>query len=446
VSDWRSHRLLRHLYSLLLWLLLPLVLLRLFWRSRRAPAYRERWLERLGCFGASPRPAEVWIHAVSVGEVQAAQPLIRHLLRQRRSVLVTTTTPTGTRRLRDLLADAVQHRYTPLDLRPIMGRFLDAVSPRLVLVMETEIWPNMLAACGQRGIDVMLVNARLSPRSARGYARVRRFSAETMRSFALIAAQSLDDANRFESLGVDPTRILVTGSIKFDVQLPGSLVERAEVMRRAWGINRAVWVAASTHEGEEPQLLAAHERVRLRHPDALLVLVPRHPERFERVAALVPRFGMRLARRSLQQACDAETAVYLGDTMGELPVFLAAADVAFIGGSLVPTGGHNLLEPAAVGVPVLIGPHSFNFAEITRLLVEREAAVQVADAQALSDWLVRWLGDAAERARIGENGRQAVQRNRGALDRLIQLVDVRLGPEPGPEDQGKGPQADESAT
>jgi 3-deoxy-D-manno-octulosonic-acid transferase len=431
---------LRHLYSLLLWLLLPLVLMRLFWRSRRAPAYRERWQERLGYFDLSSRPAEVWIHAVSVGEVQAAQPLIRHLLRQCRSVLVTTTTPTGARRLRDLLADAVQHRYTPLDLGPIMGRFLDAVSPRLVLVMETEIWPNMLAACEQRGIDVMLINARLSARSARGYARVRRFSAETMRRFALIAAQGVDDATRFEALGVDPARILVTGSIKFDVQLPGSLTERAEVMRRAWGVNRAVWVAASTREGEEGLLLAAHERVRLLHPDALLVLVPRHPERFERVAALVQRLGMRLARRSLQQSCEARTAVYLGDTMGELPVFLAAADVAFIGGSLVPTGGHNLLEPAAVGVPVLIGPHSFNFAEITRMLVECEAAVQVADALELSDWLKRWLGDAAERARIGENGRQAVQRNRGALDRLIKLVDVRLGPELDPKlDSKLGP-------
>jgi len=418
---------LRQIYSLLLWLLLPLVLLRLFWRSRWAPAYRERWQERIGRYDPSPRPADVWIHAVSVGEVQAAQPLIRHLLRERQSVLVTTTTPTGARRLQDLLADAVQHCYTPLDLSWIMGRFLDRVSPRLVLVIETEIWPNMLNACELRGIDVMLVNARLSARSARGYARVRRFSAETMGRFALIAAQGVDDAARFESLGVDPARIAVTGSIKFDVQLPASLMERAEVMRRAWGVNRPVWVAASTREGEEELLLAAQERVQLRHPDALLVLVPRHPERFARVAVLVQRRGMALARRSLQDSCEAETAVYLGDTMGELPVFLAAADVAFVGGSLVPTGGHNLLEAAAVGVPVLIGPHCFNFAEVTRLLVEREAAVQIADAAELADWLTRWLGDAAERARIGENGLQAIEQNRGALQRLVKLVDARLG-------------------
>ncbi|HCS88792.1 MAG: 3-deoxy-D-manno-octulosonic acid transferase [Thiohalocapsa sp. PB-PSB1] len=417
----------RPLYSLLLWLLLPLVLLRLFWRSRRAPAYRERWRERLGLYDSLPRVVDVWVHAVSVGEVQAAQPLIRHLLRQGRSVLVTTTTPTGARRLQDLLVGHVQHLYTPLDLGWIMRRFLDAVSPRLVLVMETEIWPNMLLACERRGIQVMLVNARLSAGSARGYARVSGFAAETMRRFAWIAAQSADDADRFKALGVDPNRISVTGSIKFDIQLPASILDRAEVMRRAWGNNRPVWVAASTRDGEEELLLYAHEQVRATHPAALLVLVPRHPERFERVAALVQRRGLPLARRSSDQVDDEGAVVYLGDTMGELTVFLAAADVAFVGGSLVPAGGHNLLEPAALGVPVLIGPHNFNFAEITRLLVNSEAAVSVADADELGRWLTRWLGDAAERARVGENGRRAVEQNRGALERLVALVDARLG-------------------
>ncbi|KAA6184368.1 3-deoxy-D-manno-octulosonic acid transferase [Thiohalocapsa marina] len=415
----------RHLYSALLWLLLPGLLLRLLWRSRRAPAYRERWGERLGLFHPPPQPVDVWLHAVSVGEVQAAQPLIRHLLRGGYSVLVTTTTPTGARRLHDLFGDAVQHRYTPFDLGWVMGRFLGAARPRLVLVMETEIWPNMLAACARRGVDVMLINARLSARSARGYARAPRFSAETMQRFACIAVQGPVDAARFRALGVAPARIVVTGSIKFDVQLPASLMDRAEVMRLGWG-NRPVWVAASTHEGEEEPLLAAHARVRQAYPNALLVLVPRHPERFDRVAMLVARQGMGLARRSLGELGDERTAVFLGDTMGELPVFLAAADVAFVGGSLIPHGGHNLLEPAAVGVPVLIGPHSFNFAEITRLLLARQAAMQVADADALAQALTRLLGDAAERARIGENGRRAVESNRGALDRLIGLVDARL--------------------
>jgi 3-deoxy-D-manno-octulosonic-acid transferase len=270
------------------------------------------------------------------------------------------------------------------------------------------------------------VNARLSARSARGYARVRGFATETMRRFAMIAAQSGDDAERFRALGVDPSRMIVTGSIKFDVQLPASLLVRAEVVRREWGANRPVWVAASTREGEDEQLLAAHERVLRRFPEALLVLVPRHPERFERVATLVQRSGATLVRRSANRPCTAETAVYLGDSMGELPVFLAAADVAFIGGSLVPMGGHNPLEAAAVGVPVLIGPHTFNFAEISRLLVARQAAVRVADADELAERLVDWLGDAAERTRIGENGRRAIEENRGALDRLVAFIDAHL--------------------
>jgi 3-deoxy-D-manno-octulosonic-acid transferase len=416
----------RRLYSLLVGLLIPLALLRLAWRSRRAPAYRERWRERLALEPAPPRPAELWVHAVSVGEVQAALPLLRHLLRRGHNILVTTTTPTGAARLHDSLGDAVQHRYTPFDLPGIMRRFLDRAQPRAVLVMETEIWPNMLAVCAERGIRSMLINARLSERSARRYAWVAGFSAETMRRFACIAAQSETDAGRFVRLGVEPGRIAVTGSIKFDLRPPASVTDRAEALRRAWGNERPVWVAASTREGEEEQVLAVHARVRAEMPTALLVLVPRHPERFERVGALVRRQGLSLARRSVQEPCGADTAVYLGDTMGELALFFAAADVAFVGGSLVPTGGHNLLEPAAAGLPVVSGPHTFNFAEITRLLCERGAMLQVADAQALTRVLLRWLGDAAERARVGEEGRRVIAENSGALDRVSALVDVCL--------------------
>jgi 3-deoxy-D-manno-octulosonic-acid transferase len=416
----------RRVYSFLVALLIPAALLRLLWRSRRAPAYRERWRERLARETKPPAGADVWVHAVSVGEVQAALPLLRHLLRRGQRVLVTTTTPTGAARLRELLGEAVEHRYTPFDLPGIMRRFLAHVRPRLVLVMETEIWPNMLAACAERNLPCMLVNARLSARSARGYGRVAGFSAETLRRFACIAAQSPADAERFAALGVDPARLRVTGSIKFDVQPPASLTDRAEVLRRTWGNDRPVWVAASTRDGEEEQVLAAHAVLRTRLPSALLVLVPRHPERFERVAALVRRAGFALARRSLGEPCSADTAVYLGDSMGELPVFFAAADVAFVGGSLVPTGGHNLLEPAAAGLPVVSGPHTFNFAEIAGLLRERGALVQVPDAAALADVLLGWLTDAAERARVGEQGRGVIDANRGALGRITDLVDACL--------------------
>ncbi len=416
----------RRLYSLLIGLLIPLALLRLAWRSRRVPTYRQRWRERLALAPRPPRPADLWVHAVSVGEVQAALPLLDHLLRGGHSLLVTTTTPTGAARLRELLGDSVQHSYTPFDLPGIMRRFLDQVRPRALLVMETEIWPNMLAVCTELGIPSMLVNARLSPRSARRYARVAGFSAETMRRFACIAAQGEADAARFVRLGVDPARIRVTGSIKFDVQPPAGVTGPAEVLRRAWGRDRPVWVAASTREGEEEQVLAAHATVRAALPSALLVLAPRHPDRFERVATLVRRQGLVLARRSLGEPCGADTAVYLGDSMGELALLFAAADAAFVGGSLVPVGGHNLLEPAAAGLPVVSGPHTFNFAQIARLLRERGAMLQVADADALARVLLRWLGSPAERARIGEQGRRVVAENSGALDRVTALVDACL--------------------
>ena len=413
------------LYSLLLYLALPFLLLRLAWRSRRAPAYRERWSERLGRYDQRPLRAHIWIHAVSVGEVQAAEPLIRHFLARYpdTGVMVTTTTPTGSERLRALFEDKVRHLYTPFDLTPIMNRFLDAVGPRLAVVMETEIWPNMLSACERRGIPVVLANARLSARSARGYARLGGFTGETLRRFAAIGAQSPADATRFRALGAPAERVRVTGNIKFDVRRPGSLLEHAEVLRRLWGIQRPVWVAASTHEGEEEQVLLAHREILDRLVGALLVLVPRHPERFERVAALVERQGFALARRSAKNPCDEQVSVFLGDTMGELPAFLAAGDEAFIGGSLVPTGGHNLLEAAVAGVPVAVGPHTFNFARITELMVREGAAVRVTDAHTLAQCMGEWLKDATTRARVGERGRRVVRANQGALQRLLDLLE-----------------------
>jgi len=421
------------LYSLLLYLALPLLLLRLVWRGRYAPGYRERRRERLGRYGRRPLRAGIWIHAVSVGEVQAAAPLIRHFLARypNAGLLVTTTTPTGAERLRGLFEDRVRHVYTPFDLAPIINRFLDVVAPRLAVVMETEIWPNMLGACEHRGIPVVLANARLSARSARGYARLGGFIGKTLGRFAAIGAQGPADAARFRALGAPAERVRVMGNLKFDVRRPGSVLDQAEALRRLWGSRRPIWVAASTHEGEEEPILDAHRRVLDRLPAALLVLVPRHPERFERVAALIERRGFGLARRSAGGGCDARVSVFLGDTMGELPTFLAAGDAAFIGGSLVPIGGHNLLEAAVEGVPVAVGPHVFNFAQITELMVREGAALQVTDAQALARFMEEWLGDATLRTRIGERGRRVVQANQGALQRLSALVDGLYEETPG---------------
>jgi 3-deoxy-D-manno-octulosonic-acid transferase len=414
----------RRLYSFLWLLALPLALLRLLWRSRRAPAYRRRWAERFGRFAPPARTGGVWVHAVSVGETQAAQPLIKRLLAEpaAQPVTVTTTTPTGSARVGELFGDQVFHVYLPFDLPWAVEGFLDRVRPRLLIMVETEIWPNLLAGCAARGIPTLLANGRLSARSARGYARLDGFARETFAAIGAVAAQSDADAERFVALGVPAGRVHVTGSMKFDVAIRGSVKEQAEVLRRDWGTGRPVWVAASTHEGEEEAVLEAHRQVLAALPEALLVLVPRHPERFERAAQLVRRAGLPMVRRTERAAVNAGTAVFLGDTMGELPVFLGAADAAFVGGSLVDIGGHNVLEPATFGVPVVFGPHMHNFAAISGLLLEADAAEQVRDARSLGAVVLRWLGDASERTRIGENGRRVVEANRGALDRTWRMV------------------------
>lgn len=416
------------LYTALWRLALPLVLARLYWRGRTQPAYRQRIGERLvrdssrkGEGKVRASRADIWIHAVSVGEVQAAEPLIRRLLESdpERAILVTTTTPTGAERLRTLFGERVAHHYTPFDLPDVMARFIDHMAPRLVIVMETEIWPNMLAVLEQRGIPVALVNARLSERSARGYARLARLTRPALARFALIAAQAPADAERLIALGAPRERVQVMGSLKFDLVQPEDLTTRAGEMRRLWGEGRPVWVAASTHEGEEIQVLQAHRRLLAHRPDALLVLVPRHPERFEAVAALIARQSLAFARRRQARAVAPGESVYLGDSMGELTCFLAAGDLAFIGGSLVPRGGHNPLEAAASGIPVLLGPHTFNFAAIAQMLYEAGATERVEDVEALSQCLINLFDDAERRACLGRRGREVVERNRGALDRLL---------------------------
>jgi 3-deoxy-D-manno-octulosonic-acid transferase len=420
------------LYTLALYLLLPLAVARLLWRSLRAPGYRARWEERLAQGGGLVRAADaaggIWIHAVSVGEVQAAVPLVKHLLKRypQLAVCVTTTTPTGSRRVAELFGESVVHVYAPYDVPGAVERFLDRLRPRLAIFIETEIWPNILRQCARRVIPTLLANARLSARSAAGYRRLGGFSRQVLRQLSMIAAQSEADAERFIDLGADPGRVYVTSSIKFDVKLPASMLEQGEVVQRLWGENRPVWIAASTHEGEDERVLDAHERVLRAFPNALLVLVPRHPERFDRAAQLCERRGLALVRRSEHRSCAPETRVFLGDCMGELPMFLAGADLAFVGGSLVPHGGHNVLEPAALGVPVLFGPHMFNFAAIADLLLRSEAALQVDGPEALADRVVVWLGDAEGRSRYGENGRRVVERNRGALERLMGLVEQLL--------------------
>jgi 3-deoxy-D-manno-octulosonic-acid transferase len=320
----------------------------------------------------------------------------------------------------------VEHRYAPVDLPWVVRRFLRAYRPRLLILVETEIWPNLIHHAKQGEVPILLANARLSSRSARRYHRVAGLTREALRDITVIAPHGEADAERFTVLGARANQVAVTGSIKFDIHLPGSLREHADVMRRDWGGQRPIWIAASTHEGEDEMILRAHALVRQRIPEALLVLVPRHPERFARVAQLVEEAGFSLVRRSEQRPCNEDTAVFLGDSMGELTLFMGASDLAFIGGSLVPHGGHNILEAAAQGVAVVFGPHMFNFSEICELFLSQKAAVQVDSVDALARQVSEWLGDASERSRLGEKGRALVDSNRGALERLMGLVDRLL--------------------
>ncbi|MCP3868560.1 MAG: 3-deoxy-D-manno-octulosonic acid transferase [Gammaproteobacteria bacterium] len=420
------------LYSLFLHLLLPFMLLRLLWRSIDAPAYRRRWAERFGVCPVPGRPGSLWIHAVSVGETQAVEPLVKQFLADfpEVPVTITTTTPTGSERVRKLFGCRVHHSYCPFDTPWAVKNFLKRVRPRILVMVDTEIWPNLLAACEKRKVPTILANARLSESSAARYARLGSFTRETFRLISLIAAQADADADRFIALGAIPDRVRTTGSIKFDIRLPASLHEQAAVLGRQWG-NRPVWVGASTHEGEDEQLIEAHRSILKKHPEALLVLVPRHPERFDKVAALCQKAGFKTDRRSENAPCESDSAIYLGDTMGELTLIIAAADIAFVGGSLVPVGGHNILEPAALGVPILFGPCMFNFTHIGSMMKERGAAVQVENIDQLSATVSHWFGNASERVQVGENGRQVVENNRGATERLYGIIEERIGMDQG---------------
>ena len=415
---------LRKLYTLLLYLLAPLVLLRLAWRSLRAPDYRRRWPERFGSIEPALGERVIWIHAVSVGEVLATEPVVQALVEQypEHSILVTTVTPTGSARVTALFGNAVAHVYAPYDLPGAVSKFLDRVRPQLAIVMETELWPNLFHACQQRSVPLLLVNARLSERSVAGYQRVRSLASQTLSAVTEIAAQSELDAGRFRSLGADERRIKVTGNMKFEQRIPPSLLERAEVLRRDWGVGRAVWVAGSTHEGEDEQLLDVFRQLRPQFMDCLLVLVPRHPERFETVTELCRHRGYNTVLRSEGVSCTPDTEVFIGDSMGELPLFYAASDVAFVGGSLVRHGGHNLLEPAALGVPVVTGPHVFNFVEICELLLQAGACEKVDDTAGLLRTVSLWLEDANERHQVGQRGRQVVEKNRGALQSVLAMI------------------------
>ena len=409
-------------YTLLWILALPLVLLRLLWRARRQPAYLRHVGERFGRYRVRAPLAVIWVHAVSVGETRAAEPLVRALLERwpEHSVLLTHMTPTGRDTARTLFKDEprVLRAYLPYDVGCFVHAFLRRFRPMFGVIMETELWPNLLAACRRRRIPVMLANARLSERSARRYARLPALTELTMKALAAIGAQTAADAARLTQLGA--RRVTVTGNIKFDITPPAEMLALGQTLRERIG-DRPVVLAASTREGEEAVLVDAF--VRHAPTDALLLLVPRHPQRFDAIAAELAARKLATQRRSAHEAIAPHTRVLLGDTMGEMFAYYAAADVALIGGSWLPFGGQNLIEACAVGTPVVVGPHTFNFQAVAEDAVRTGAALRAEDADAGMQAALALLADDDARTRFPAAGRAFATTHQGATARSIAILE-----------------------
>ncbi len=424
-------RLLRGLYSTVLYLLVPLTVYHLIWRGFRQPAYFQRWNERYARYYDDPHLQILWVHAVSVGEVNAAVPLVNALRRGRPDLhlLVTTITPTGSERVRALWGHDVEHVYLPYDLPGAVSRFIDHYRPRAGLIMETELWPNLLFGCRDRGVPVYILNARLSERSLRGYRVLAPLVSRALRTVTTVAAQSLADAVRFVRLGARPEQAVVLGNLKFDVMVPEGLESFAAECRRRCG-DRPVWIAASTHEDEEAAVISIHRRLRARFPNLLLLWAPRHPERFRMVAEHARAAGWSVSTRSRAQWPATTDAVFVIDTLGELVNFYACADATFVGGSLQAIGGHNLLEPAAAGTAIVTGPHLHNFVEISRQLDEVGALRIGTDAEGVGTALEALLVDPQLRARMTDAGRTLVETGRGALAQTMVLLQPVLSANP----------------
>lgn len=413
----------RLLYSLAFYLLVPAVLLRLAYRSLREPRYRETPGERFGFCRPINERGLVWVHAVSAGETNAAAPLVRRLLDAGYPVMITTMTPTGRERVHALFGDRVFHAWAPYDLPGSVARFLRRVQPACLVIIDTELWPNMVTMTKAAGASALLVNARLSDRSARGYARVPGLTRSMLAALDAVAVQTASHGERFLALGLASEKLLLAGSIKFDIELPPDIEERSARLRARIVGSRRVFLAASTHEGEEA---AALEALAGLPPDVLLVLVPRHPHRSAAVQRLIASRNLTLARHSEAKDVLPGTRVLLVDTMGELMYFYAIADIAFVGGSLTPVGGHNPMEPAALGVPIIMGPHLRNIDDIATQFIDAGGLLVCDSAAALGPAARRLLDDHDFRSASVDAATRVMEANRGALDRVVSLVRSRL--------------------
>lgn len=411
------------LYTIGFYLVLPLILARAWWRGRHTPGYRQRIPERLGYYKTPELTHSLWLHAVSYGEAAAADPLIAQLLARYpdHPLVVTTMTGTGAARIEQRFSGKVIHHYLPYDTPRATERFYQQNKPRLAIIMETELWPNLLGTFARHKVPILLANARLSETSCRGYRRIRRLTQQMMRHITVIAAQDEADAARFQQLGALPQQITITGNLKFDMTPRPDLWEAGNRWRHQVG-QRPVWVAASTHEGEEEQVLAAHRSVLSQYPDALLVIAPRHPERFDRVVQLCESQNFTVERFSAQEYPKAETQVYVADTMGQLPTFYRASDVAFVGGSLMPIGGHNIIEAASAKTAIITGPHTHNFTAIVEEFKRVHACEIIEDQLGLEKSILRLLSNPSQREALSNAAEKLVEKNAGVLEKLLQHV------------------------
>jgi 3-deoxy-D-manno-octulosonic-acid transferase len=418
----------RFLYTVIYYFLLPFILLRLWIKNWKTHTALKFWYERLGIGLRAVPQHGIWVYAVSVGESIAAVPLIKELRQRYPNLPLTVTNETigGAERIYASLGTRVAQLYSPYDLPFILKKFFKTLQPRLLILMETELWPNLLAACRHYNVPVLVANARLSNQSAKGYRRISPITKEMLRGINRVAAQSPADAERFIALGLPYDQVSIVGSIKFDLEFPPDLVEQAKQLRAMWGRNRLVWIAASTHQGEEEQILDAFAYIRKNMAHVLLVVVPRHINRVSHLENLCLARGYNIVKRSENICCTSTTDIFIGDTIGELLVFYAAADLAFIGGSLVKKGGQNPLEPAAVGLPLLTGPYTCNFDLITQQLKQRGIEIQVNNAQELAEQVLVLFAHPKKRQQMGNEAKKFVIENKGSLMKHLQLIEELL--------------------
>ncbi len=418
----------RYIYTVLFYLLTPLILLRLYWRGFKAPEYRKRWKERLAIYNKKYPDNIIWIHAVSVGESVAVFPLIK-LLQQRYpadNFLVTTTTPTGSARVKGELASSVSHVYLPYDLPIVIKRFLTIFRPKIAIIMEKEIWPNLYHQCNQNNIPLTIINARLSAKSAKAYKKIPGLVIPALENVSQIATQTEEDKKRFIEIGAKEAYVEVTGNLKFDVKIDEEVIQQAKGIKVQLFTGRFVWIIASTHKDEEIIFFELYLLLKKRIPELLLLVVPRHPERFKDVRQLAEKMQLKTCMRSNKKSIETDTDVYIADTMGELKLLYGVADISFVGGSMVPVGGHNILEPAAMNIPIIFGPHMFNSKEIAKDVVSLGAGIQCMDKEKIMENVIHLYENQEERRKMVLTMSHFLKNNQGATETTEKLISSLL--------------------